>query len=256
MRRRGILLGGLGLGAMLAGGSAHAAGPLEVVRAAGVLRIATTGANKPYTFVGDGPDHLQGYDIDWGRAIAAGLGVRVEFLRLDWKGILPGLAARQFDAALSAVRVTPERAAAFDFSAPYGMDDVTVAVRRDDTRVQGISDLTGLRVAVAIGSVQDQFARDNAHAGTLMRLPGLPEVMLAVQAGQADAAVTGRGGAAAFIRETHAPLRLCGSYAGGDLAMVFPRGSAELVAAVDTVIAARHADGFQAATLARWFGTA
>ena len=248
--RRTLLAGLLG-----AGLARPAAAALADVTAAGVLRIATTGANKPYTFAGGGSE-LQGYDIDWGRAVAAGLGVRAEFIRLDWKGILPGLIAHQFDCAMSAVRVTPERAAAFDFSAPYGTDDVTVAVRAGNTAVNGIADLQGLRVAAAAGSVQDQFARDNARAGTLMRLPGLPEVMLAVQAGQADAGVVGRGGAAGFIRETHAPLRLAGSYAGGDLAVVFPKHSPDLVTAVDAVIAARRADGFYATVLDRWFGTA
>lgn len=248
---RRVLLGGV-LGA--AARPARASG-LDAVKAAGVLRIATTGANKPYTFAGEG-EGLQGYDVDWGNAIAAGLAVQAAFIRLDWKGILPGLIARQFDCAMSAVRVTPERAAAFDFSAPYGTDDVTVAVRAGNEKVQGIENLAGLRVAAAAGSVQDQFARDNARAGTLMRLPGLPEVMLAVQAGQADAAVVGRGGAAAFIRETRAPLRLCGSYAGGDLAAVFPKNSPEVVGAVNAVIAARRADGFYERTYQRWFGVA
>lgn len=251
MRRRSILAGGAA--ALLA--RPGRAATLEAVKAAGVLHIATTGANKPYTFA-SADVALQGYDIDWGEAIAAGLGVRPQFIRLDWKGILPGLIARQFDCALSAVRITPERAAAFDFSAPYGTDDVTVAVLDGNTAVTGIGDLRGLRVAVAAGSVQDQFARDNAAAGTLMRLPGLPEVMLAVQARQADAAVVGRGGAAAFIRETRAPLHLVGSYAGGDLAAVFPKNSPDLVAAVNAVIAARRADGFFDTVFERWFGRA
>ena len=251
MRRR-FLLAAAGA---LAGRPVLAASALDAVRARGVLRVATTGANKPYTFAS--PDgELQGYDIDWARLIAAGLGARPEFVRLDWRGILPGLIAHQFDCALSAVRVTPERAAAFDFSAPYGTDSVTVAVPIADHAVNGIGDLGGKRVAAAAGSVQDQFARDNAHAGDLRRLPGLPEVMLAVQAGQVDAAVVGRGGAAAFIQETHAPLRLVGDYAGGDLAAVFPKNSPELVAAVNAVIAARRADGTYETTLQRWFGAA
>ena len=239
---------------------AEAAGPLEQIRARKTLRIATTGANKPYTFA-SAEGGLQGYDIDWSRAIAAGLGtdsleVACEFIRLDWRGILPGLIAHQFDCAMSAVRVTPERAEAFDFSAPYGIDDVTVAIPATNAAITGIDDLSGLRVAVAAGSVQDQFARDHARAGTLMRLPGLPEVMLAVTAGQAAAAVVGRGGAAAFIVETQARLRLVGSYAGGDLACVFPKGSGALVAAVNAVIAARHADGTAEKIQRRWFGPA
>ncbi len=240
--------------AALAARTAHA-DPVADLRTRGVLRIATTGANKPYTFAtADGT--LQGYDIDWARAIAAGLGVKPEFIRLDWKGILPGLIAHQFDCALSAVRITPDRAEAFDFSAPYGIDDVTVAVPASDTAVKGIEDLAGKTVATAAGSVQDQYARDHADAGKLLRLPGLPEVMLSVQANQAEAAVVGRGGAAAFIAETHAPLRLVGSYAGGDLAAVFPKHSPELVAAVNAVIAARRADGTYDAIFKRWFGAA
>ena len=241
--------------AALAARPARAQSTLEGVKARGVLRVATTGANKPYTFAGaDG--QLQGYDIDWAQAIAAGLGVRAAFIRLDWRGILPGLIAHQFDCAVSAVRVTPERAAAFDFSAPYGTDAITVAVPLANRDVSGIGDLRGKTVAAAAGSVQDQFARENAHAGELRRLPGLPEVMLAVQERQVDAAVVGRGGAAAFIRETHAPLRLVGDYQGGDLAAVFPKNSGELVAATDAVIAARRADGTYAAIMQRWFGPA
>lgn len=250
MLRRSFLASAGALAAL----PARAATALEQIRSRGTLQIATTGANKPYTFVGtDTP--LQGYDIDWGRAVADGLGVKPEFIRLDWKGILPGLIAHQFDCALSAVRVTPERAAAFDFSAPYGMDDVTVAVRAGNTTVRGIEDLNGLTVAVAAGSVQDQFARDHAQAGSLRRLPGLPEVMLSVQAGQTDAAVVGRGGAAAFIRETHASMRLVGNYASGDLAVIFPKNSQDLVIAVNAIIAARRADGTYTTIYDRWFAT-
>ena len=68
--------------------------------------------------------------------------------------------------------------------------------------------------------------------------------------------MVGRGGAAAFIAETHAPLRLVGSYGGGDLAMVFPKGSGALVGAVDALIAARRADGTFEAIRQRWFGMA
>jgi len=47
-----------------------------------------------------------------------------------------------------------------------------------------------------------------------------------------------------------------GSYAAGELAAVFPKGSTELVAAVNTVIAARRADGTFETIRRRWFGTA
>jgi cystine transport system substrate-binding protein len=175
MRRR-ILLAGA---AACVATRSLAAGELAALKARGSIRIATTGANKPYTFASIDSD-LQGFDIDWARAIAARLGVAPAFVRLDWKGILPGLIAHQFDCAMSAIRVTPERAAAFDFSAPYGEDDVTIAVPASNGAVHGIEDLKGKRVSAATGSVQADFARDHADAGRLALLPGLPEVMLSV----------------------------------------------------------------------------
>jgi ABC-type amino acid transport substrate-binding protein len=166
MRRR-ILLAGA---AACVATRSLAAGELAALKARGSIRIATTGANKPYTFASIDSD-LQGFDIDWARAIAARLGVAPAFVRLDWKGILPGLIAHQFDCAMSAIRVTPERAAA-------------------------------------------------------------------------------------FITETHAPLKLVGSYVGGDLAAVFPRHSPELVAAFNEAIAACRADGTATTIHTRWFGVA
>ena len=77
MTTRRMLLAGGGL--MVLGRPASAATALGQVKAAGVLRIATTGAKKPYTFAGEGTE-LQGYDIDWGREIAAGLTVGPRYM--------------------------------------------------------------------------------------------------------------------------------------------------------------------------------
>ncbi|WP_431283797.1 transporter substrate-binding domain-containing protein [Humitalea sp. 24SJ18S-53] len=223
------------------------------IRQQGYLRIATTGANAPYTFVG--PDNvLTGFDIDWSRAICAGLGVEARFSRLEWRGILPGLLAGQFDAVMSAVRITPEREAAFTLSAPYGSDDVVVIVPTRNTSVREIEDLRGLTVAAAAGSVQEQVARELANAGTLRAYPGLPDIMLEMRTGRVDAAVVGRGGAAHAIRTTQAPLTIVGrALRPGPLGMVLPPGSTDLVAAVNAVIAARIADGTQARLFAQWF---
>lgn len=223
------------------------------VKARGFLTIATTGANAPYTFVG--PDNaLAGYDIDWSRAICAGLGVEARFSRLEWRGILPGLLAGQFDAVMSAVRITPEREAAFTLSAAYGTDDIVVLVPTRNTTVREIEDLRGLTVAAATGSVQEQVAREMANAGTLRSYPGLPDIILELRTGRVDAAVVGRGGAAHAIRTTQAPLKIVGrALRPGPLGMVMRQGSTDLAAAVNAVIADRIADGTRDRLFAQWF---
>ena len=231
----------------------YAADGLAEIKRQGFLRIATTGANAPYTFVG--PDNqLTGFDIDWSRAICAGLGVEPRFSKLEWRGILPGLIAGQFDAVMSAVRITPEREAAFTFAAPYGTDDVVVMVPSANTSIHEIEDLKGLTIGAAAGSVQEQTAKQLAPGATLRSYPGLPDIILEMRTGRLDAAVVGRGGAVFAIRATKAPLKIVGrALSPGPLGMVLPKGAAALAAAVTDVIAARKADGQADVIAARWF---
>lgn len=232
---------------------AGAAANLAEIRQRGRLIIATTGANAPYTFVG--PDNqLRGYDIEWARLICQGLGVQPDFARLEWRGILPGLIAGQFDAVMSAVRITPERQQQFDMSAAYGTDDIVVVVPTANTTVREIEDLRGLVVGAATGSVQEATAREMANARELRSYPGLPDIMMELRNGRLEAAVVGRGGAAHFIRQTSAPLKIVGrALRPGPLGMVLRKGSAETLAAIDAVIAARVADGTRERLVREWF---
>jgi ABC-type amino acid transport substrate-binding protein len=52
------------------------------------------------TFLND-KNELTGYDIEVGRFIANHLGVKLDLVRLDWKGILPGLQTGRFDLVFS-----------------------------------------------------------------------------------------------------------------------------------------------------------
>lgn len=252
--RRRMLAIGAGAAAAAIAAPALATTSLPEVRGRGHLIIATTGANRPYTFVG-ADNQLTGYDIEWARVICQGLGVEARFARLDWRGILPGLTAGQFDAVMSAVRITEERLQSFDFTDPYGIDDIVVVVPTTNTTVQGIEGLRGLVVGTATGSVQERFARDNANAREIRSLPGLPDIMMSLRNGLVEAAVVGRGGAADFIRTTNAPLKLVGpGYQRGPLGMVVRKGSADFLAAANPVIRRAREDGTYARLWERWFG--
>lgn len=240
----------------LRGASAEdAATSVADLRRQGFMRVATTGANAPYTFV-DQANQLVGFDIDWSRAICAGLGVEPRFSKLEWRGILPGLIAGQFDGVMSAVRVTPEREAAFAISGPYGTDDIVVMVPAGNAAVREIEDLKGLTIGAATGSLQEQTAKELVPGATLRSYPGLPDLILEMRSGRLDAAVVGRGGAVYAIRITKAPLKLVGrALKPGPLGMVLRKGGTELAAAVTAVIAARTEDGQADAIAKRWFAT-
>ncbi|GAA4488413.1 substrate-binding periplasmic protein [Gluconacetobacter asukensis] len=255
IRRRSLMIGTMASVACMPFRAALAAAPtLDEIRKQGYMRIATTGADAPYNFVG--PDGaLAGFDIDWSRLICSGLGVESRFSYLSWNGILPGLMAGQYDGVMSAVRITPERAANFTFSIPYTSDSVAVMVRQDNTAIKEIEDLRGLVVGTASGSILEATAETMARAGTLRSYPGLPNIIMDLMAGRLDAGVVGRAGALYAIKTQQLPLKVVGrSINPQPIAMILPRGATELAEAVSRQIKARQDDGQAKILSERWFG--
>lgn len=253
MHRRSLLTGMLTLVGTSLIGRAHAS-TLDSVRQQGFMRIATTGANAPYSFL-DADGTLTGFDIEWSRLICKGLGIEPRFSYLSWSGILPGLMAGQYDAVMSAVRVTPERKASFVFSDPYCTDSAAVIVRADNTSIHEVEDLHGLTIGVASGSILEDVAHNQAKPGTLRSYPGLPDIIMDVMSGRLDAGIVGRGGAQYAIRQQQVPLKLVGREIDPHpLAMILPSGSETLAAAVSEQIHARQADGQAKSLSDHWFG--
>src|SRR4051794_36749084 len=91
---------------------------LADVQQRGVLRIATLGGNPPYSvFRPDGqPD---GYDVDIGRALAAALKVKPEFILVDSPGRITALQTGKADVAVASFTNTIERSTAIAFTRPY-----------------------------------------------------------------------------------------------------------------------------------------
>jgi ABC-type amino acid transport substrate-binding protein len=89
MRSLMALLLSLVLGPILLAAPGVAA-DLPAIKARGHLIAATSGNLPPVSYLND-KNELTGYDIEVGRAIANHLGVKLDLVRLDWKGILPGL---------------------------------------------------------------------------------------------------------------------------------------------------------------------
>ena len=81
------------------------AADLPEIKHRGQLIAATSGNLPPVTYLNE-KNELIGYDIEVGRFIAKHIGVKLDLVRLDWKGILPGLQTGRFDLVFSNVNVT------------------------------------------------------------------------------------------------------------------------------------------------------
>lgn len=217
------------------------AADLPEIMKRGKLVAATSGNLPPVTFLNE-KNELQGYDINVARFIEKHLGVPIEIVRLDWKGILPGLQTGRFDAVFSNVNITPERKQIFDYSIPYSRSAVVVVARANLRDIDGPADLKGRVVGAISGGmdgeipareIEKQFGAFKAFKG----YAGYAEMFADMEVGRVEAVVAPDTAAANFIRQKPGIARITGEpYKVRFVGVPMQKGSTELKAKMDEAI--------------------
>ena len=91
---------------------------LARIQQRGSIVIAMEGNWEPWTYH-DENDELVGLDVEIGKLIAEGLGVKAEFVETDWNSIFGGIDSGRFDIACNGVGITAQRQEKYTFSDPY-----------------------------------------------------------------------------------------------------------------------------------------
>ncbi|HEU4624063.1 MAG TPA: transporter substrate-binding domain-containing protein [Steroidobacteraceae bacterium] len=204
---------------------------LERIKAAGVLRMGTTGDYAPFSIEQDGV--LSGADIDLAESLAKRLGVTPLFVRTTWGSMLDDLQADQFDLALGGVSVTPARAAVAVFSVPYSSGGKTILSRCEDAKRFGTLaavDRRGVRVIVNPGGTNEQYVRANVHRATVTVFPDNRAIFDELRARRADVMITDD---VEVELQTHRHPELCRAMSAtlthSDKAVLLPKGDTSLV---------------------------
>ncbi|MDO4627146.1 MAG: amino acid ABC transporter substrate-binding protein [Pasteurellaceae bacterium] len=118
----------------------------------GTISVGTEGTYAPFTYH-DASGKLTGYDVEVTRAVAEKLGVTVDFKETNWDAMLAGLKAGRFDLVANQVGLTtPERRATFDKSENYSWSGAMLVARNDESRVNKVEDVKGLKAAQTLSS--------------------------------------------------------------------------------------------------------
>jgi cystine transport system substrate-binding protein len=235
------------------------AADLPEIKARGQLIAATSGNLPPVTYLND-KNELVGYDIEVGRFIAKHLGVKLDIVRLDWKGILPGLQTGRFDCVFSNVNVTPERKEIFDYSIPYSRSAVVVVSRANVPDITGPADLKGRMVGAISGGMDGEIpakAIEKEHGAFkgFKGYAGYAEMFADMEIGRIEAAVAPDTAAANFIKDKPGVARIVGKpYVVRYVGVPMQKGSSQLKAKVDEAIRLMRKDGLLDRWAKQYFG--
>jgi polar amino acid transport system substrate-binding protein len=157
-------LGLVMIGGGFAGGATQDAGTLT--REPGVLTVGMEIGYPPMEYFDvDGKTPI-GFDVQLAQALAAQLGLTVKFVNTAWDGIFAGVNAGKYDAIMSAVTITEERSAAYNFTKPYiGNAQAMVLLKGSGVTARSPEETAGLGVAYQAETTSARYMTDLAGKG-------------------------------------------------------------------------------------------
>jgi cystine transport system substrate-binding protein len=126
---------------------------LAAILKAGKIVIGIEGTYPPFTYHDTETDELTGFDVEIAKAIAAKLGVEIEFVEAAWDSLLAGIDSGRVDTVINAVSISDERKEKYDFAGPYLYITRDIWVLGDNDEIKDISDLNGKKIATNITNV-------------------------------------------------------------------------------------------------------
>jgi len=235
------------LTAALTLGLAWSAGPAF---AQDTIRAVTDATFPPMEFVKDGK--RTGFDIELVEALAGAMGKKVEWIDIDFKGLIPALQAGRADIAVSAIYITPERAKVVDFTDPYYAGGLVVMTKKDGP-VKTLKDLDGRKVSVQVGTKSVNYLKEHYPSVQRVEVEKNQEMFNLVQIGRAEAAVTGKPAAKLFAQSTPDLTVLSEQVTTEDYGIAVPKNKPELTRELNAALQKLKADGSYQAIVNKWF---
>lgn len=229
---------------------------LESIKEKGKIVIATSGDNPPTIFPNE-KNELVGIDADWAVIIAKDLGVEIEWKRVDFKGIIPGITSGNFDIGMSGILVTEERKKAIDFSEPYANDEAVVIFPEEVTNIKSPKDIKDKIVGVVTGSSNGEApVKEIGGYKELKQYPGVAQALADLQNERVDVVVTGKVAAGHWLKSEGKGYKMSEEgIAGTGMAAVISKENKDLTEAINKAILKAKEEGKYEEIAEKWLDT-
>jgi polar amino acid transport system substrate-binding protein len=221
------------------------------------LTMITSPDYPPYEFYDTktGENQIVGFDVDIAKTLAEKLGFKLKIMESDFNGLIPALQANRADFVMAGMTPTPERQKNVDFSIIYYEAKDTIVAAKGSNLKQP-QDLSGKKVGVQLGTIQEQNAKKIAQKVTgiqLKQLNKVPEVVQEIKSRRIDAAIVEDTVAKGFAQANpDLEFNVIPSEETSGSAIAFPKNS-PLVAPFNKVLQQIKDDGTLNQLVNKWF---
>lgn len=220
--------------------------------AAEKVQVATDATWPPFEMVDEATKQIVGFDIDLMNAIAKEGGFEVEFVNVSWDPLLAGVAQCQYDAAISAMTITEERAKEMGFSDPYFAAGQVVTVRFDETGIASKDDLSGKTIGSQLGTT-GEFEAQKISGATSKSYDSIDLAFADLMNGQIDAVIADNPLAIGYVGTNPDKLKTVGEvFTDENYGVAVCKTDTELLAKINAGLAAVKASGVIEELTTKW----
>ncbi len=223
------------------------------IQAKGEIAIGVKYDVPPFGFKNPESGDVEGFDVDFGMAVAEKLGVEAKLVEAISDNRIPFIQDGTVDLVLSTMTINAERAQEIGFTDPYFIAKGRILVPRDSD-ITGLEGLAGRKVCTALGSTYEETLKTEAPEAERRLVDAYSECLELLQNGAVDAISTDDVILTGMIIQDDT-LQLVGDeltvepYGGG-----FKKDDTEFAEFLDGVLEEYKSDGRWQESYDKWLG--
>ncbi len=187
-----VLTLALGMTASLAACGTEAQAGSDGGKEVPTYKVAMEPTFPPFDTV-DEEGNLAGFDVDLMEAIAEEEGFKLEWSNMGFGGLIPALESGNIDIVASGMNASDERKEKVDFSETYYDSGLVVAIKKGNTKIKSIDDLTAdMKAGGQIGTTGADLCQELQDKGKIKEAriyDGLDVAMMDLKNGGIDALI-------------------------------------------------------------------
>ncbi len=228
---------------------------LADIQKAGVVRVATFDANPPFGSIDAKTHDIVGYDVDFAKALASSLGVKLELVATNPANRIPLLQSGKVDLIVADITITPERAQVVDFSTPYfvtGQQFLVPAASPDK-----LDDYGHGRIGAVKGTTGEQALHQRFPSARVLSYDDIPLALTALRNGNVQAITQDSTILAGLLAEAPDKARfkiLPDLLSKEEIGVGVKKGETALLHAVNDELVKLEQNGEAAKIYDSWFG--
>ncbi|WAC58009.1 ABC transporter substrate-binding protein/permease [Gordonia sp. SL306] len=217
----------------------------------GTISVGTLSDAGPSICV-NGQGVFTGFDNELLKAVAAKLGLQIQFSGTEFAGLLSQVANNRFDVGSSSITTTDERRKTVDFTNGYDFGYFSLVAPTSGS-IKGFSDLSdSTRIGVVQGTVQDDYVINTLKLDPV-KFPDYATAYANLKSGQIDAWVAPSQQAEGAVKDGDGTAIVENTFSVNNfVAWAVGKNKPELVAALNSGLDAIIADGTYAKLYTDW----